>query len=593
MNTHTEQAMTKVITGLIAKNKIDIPQSDTKAATVVPMESLNLQEERLAIPESNPQAATLLPTESHAISSILDSDEIITPEIMDDGSEVETAVSKPRHTYLPPVKLFSDEPDNYGPQRTLDDLLDLEDEDKSPAERKYGFPVIVEAGESSMKFSFNQRAIAGTFHMDVHQSLMIYVPGLKNFFLYNHSTGLWKHTSDMTIQGNISEYSKRITPEYYWSKINNSLVVSVFNMVKQIAARDQVFQKKSKFIHVENGVLQYKDGKFEMEDFTPFHLSRNRTEISYVKDAKCPKFIEILMKPALSKADIKLIQMYAGQCLLGRNISQKLLLLRGTPGGGKSTLVNIIKGVIGSVNVGELRPSHLTQRFELTRYNGKTLLVGPDVKSKFLNTAGASVIKALVGNDYMEGEVKGGNEVVPMVGNFNIMITTNSHLLVKLESDAAAWKRRLLIVDYDCPPPEVVIPDLDEHLIKNEGEGILRWCVEGAEMLLAELTQGGGRLTLTEEQDQRINDLLNQSNSIRSFVNDWIETDPESTLTSHEAFAGYQRYCVEKGWDAQGKLEFWHEIQDVMMEFYHVKLSTNIKRYASMKRGYKGVKLTH
>lgn len=582
----------EIVTALVKKNNEAIPESNPQAVTVVPMESLDLQGKREAIPESIPQVATV-PSESHAISSIIDDDDVIIPEIMDVDSEVGTAVSKPRHTYLPPVKLFSEEPDNYGPQRTLDDLLDLKDEDKTPGELRYGFPVIAEAGKSATKFNYSQRALAGTFHMDVHQGLMIYATGLKKFFLYNHSTGLWEHFPEVKLQQAIAEYIKRITPEDYWLKINSSLIVSVFNMVKQIAARDQEFQKRSNFIHVENGVLQYKDGEFEMENFTPFHLSRNRTEISYVKNAKCPKFIEILMKPALSKADIELIQMYAGQCLLGRNISQKLLLLRGTPGSGKSTLVNIIKGVIGSVNIGELRPSHLTQRFELTRYNGKTLLVGPDVKSQFLNTAGASVIKSLVGNDYMEGEVKGGNEVIAMVGNFNIMITTNSHLLVKLESDAPAWKRRLLIVEYDCPPPEVVIPDLDEHLIKIEGAGILRWCVKGAEKLLTVLSKGDGRFPLTEEQDQRINDLLNESNSIRSFVNEWIEIDSESTLTSHEAFAGYQRYCVDKGWDAQGKLEFWHEIQDVMMEFFHVKLSTNIKRYASMKRGYKGVKLIH
>lgn len=39
--------------------------------------------------------------------------------------------------------------------------------------------------------------------------------------------------------------------------------------------------------------------------------------------------------------------------------------------------------------------------------------------------------------------------------------------------------------------------------------------------------------------------------------------------------------------------ELWRELPDIMMEFFHVQLRTDVKRYDKNNRGYYGVKLTH
>ena len=52
----------------------------------------------------------------------------------------------------------------------------------------------------------------------------------------------------------------------------------------------------------------------------------------------------------------------------------------GAAGRGKSTISLIIQGLVGGVNVTQLRTSHLDERFELYRYLKKTLLVGVDVR---------------------------------------------------------------------------------------------------------------------------------------------------------------------------------------------------------------------
>ena len=74
-----------------------------------------------------------------------------------------------------------------------------------------------------------------------------------------------------------------------------------------------------------------------------------------------------------------------GQCLLGDNPSQRFLLITGTAGGGKSTLVNVIEQLVTRQNCTELRLEHMHGRFENSRLVGKTLLTGKDVKAGFLS----------------------------------------------------------------------------------------------------------------------------------------------------------------------------------------------------------------
>ena len=61
-----------------------------------------------------------------------------------------------------------------------------------------------------------------------------------------------------------------------------------------------------------------------------------------------------LLQPAVSGDDISHLQRYIGQSLLGENFSQTFLLLTGTGGGRKSTLVNIEKKIIKRTKCTEL-----------------------------------------------------------------------------------------------------------------------------------------------------------------------------------------------------------------------------------------------
>ena len=94
----------------------------------------------------------------------------------------------------------------------------------------------------------------------------------------------------------------------------------------------------------------------------------------------------------------------------------------------------------------------MAERFETNRLRGKTLLTAKDVKSNFLMSRGAYVLKALVGGDTKTAEAKGKNETFDVEGNFNAIITSNSTLTVNIDADNKAWERRMLWIEYTCKP---------------------------------------------------------------------------------------------------------------------------------------------
>jgi putative DNA primase/helicase len=138
------------------------------------------------------------------------------------------------------------------------------------------------------------------------------------------------------------------------------------------------------------------------------------------------------MKPALCEEDIDLLQRWCGVALVGSNLVQVVMLLTGMAGGGKGTFIRVLRGIIGPHNMATLRTSLLGTRFELGRFLGRTLLYGADVAPDFLNCGSAGVLKSLTGGDPMKLEFKSTNARPEIICAFNVILTSNIHLRVRL-----------------------------------------------------------------------------------------------------------------------------------------------------------------
>jgi P4 family phage/plasmid primase-like protien len=347
-------------------------------------------------------------------------------------------------------------------------------------------------------------------------------------------------------------------------------------------------------MHAANGMVDLTERPFAFKGFAKEFYSRNQSPIDYDPEAKCPRFLNELLRPALGADDITLLQNWCGLSLLGRNIPQVMLILSGMAGGGKGTIVNIIHGIIGMADIHQLRTEHLGSRFETSFYHDKTLLCGADVEPNFLNTPAAHHLKALTGNDLMTTEHKGSSMSNLLRGDFNILVTCNSRLMVKLQGDSEAWARRLLWVEFNQPKAAKPIHGFDAWLLRHEGAGILNWMLEGAVRLLAVL-DANEPFPVTTEQRKRVNNLLSESDAARTFIMTGMERSafPLDCVASTDLFAAYLAFCDERGWTPLSQRAFEMKAKDLMVQIHRACPTNRINRedHAGGQRRFHGVVL--
>jgi len=454
----------------------------------------------------------------------------------------------------------------------------------------YGEPYYVD-GEETVT-GINEAYWAG---LHAQENEVLFEKDEKTFYGYHEDTGLYEVESDDAIRTRISsrmlEASRQAGVFDLQKKRSARTLNSVITHLRGIVEKDKPFAEPRKVIHLANGVIVFNGAEAELRPFSPEFRSRNRSPIEFDEKARCDRFLNELVRPAVHVEDEDLLQKFAGMYLLGYNRAQRLLILDGEAGRGKTQFANVMQGLIGMANVTQLRTKHLAERFELYRYLKRTLLVGVDVEADFLSTKGAAVLKGLVGGDWFDAEQKGGTGSFQMQGMFNALITSNARLHVRLQGNVGAWRRRLTIVRYEAPPPPKVIHDFGGFLVRTEGSGILNWALIGAQKVLTEIPDEGGDFQLTARQRGVVDSLLAESDSLRHFLQDLVVADPFGDVTVTELVEAYGAYCPERRWQPLPITEIHDKIEGLMLEVFGVTKSHSINRDGKNQRGFNRVKL--
>ena len=156
---------------------------------------------------------------------------------------------------------------------------------------------------------------------------------------------------------------------------------------------DSRFDADLNIINMENGLYNWKTGEFQAH--SPDYPSRIQIPVKYDPTATCPtieKFFTIVLKPE----DIPKIIEFIAYCLYRGYPIQKIFIVLGPGGTGKSFLADILVHFVGEENKFSITPQELTKdRFAGADLYRKLLNIIPDVGDEKL--AQTALIKALSG----------------------------------------------------------------------------------------------------------------------------------------------------------------------------------------------------
>ena len=288
-------------------------------------------------------------------------------------------------------------------------------------------------------------------------------------------------------------------------------------------------------IHVANGTY-YLNGTFSPEkDFC-----RNRLPVAYNPDAPQPVTWLHFLSQLLEPEDILTLQEFMGYCFIPSTKGQKMLLLIGKGGEGKSRIGIVLRALLGSnMNTGSIAKVE-TSPFARADLEHELVMLDDDMKLEALPQT--NNIKAIITAELpMDLEKKGqqsyqGDLYVRFIG------LGNGVLQSLYDRSDGFYRRQLVLTTKEKPMDRADDPDLAEKM-KAEAEGIFLWAFEGLQRLVA----NNFKFTESDRIRENREAVKRDNNNIFDFMDSegYIQRKADASISSKDFYEIYRMWCEE------------------------------------------------
>ncbi len=370
------------------------------------------------------------------------------------------------------------------------------------------------------------------------QHQLVYIPSV-GFYEYN--SGVWTRTND----GVIKSYADRAYGEFSTAQRVNAIC----NLVKVRAFRSDITFDKQPVWNFINGTLELETGNFR--EHNPNDYCSMQVSYPYNPSATYrawSRFIDDVTAGDPRAAE--LLQLIPGYVFEPSNKYEKVFVLSGTGGNGKTRYLEILRQLFnGSENaVSHLTPRALLDRFQAIQLREAIVNIAGEIRSDIRDTE--ERIKSIASGEPLSACYK-GQDFITFLPRTKLIFATNSQLASGDTSEGLT--RRLILVDFkvsfvDNPDPsnpyerQKNVDILDELNQELQSGGIFNWAYAGYQLLRAV-----GYFTETNDQTQLIQDFKRASNPILVFWED-KHLDLGDALTNTELYRNhYLQWCSDNG----------------------------------------------
>ena len=348
--------------------------------------------------------------------------------------------------------------------------------------------------------------------------------------IYCYNSGSYEPKGEPIIKDHVEQFLEEETREHYKKEVIGYI-------------RDKNYQERTIFnsdkflINLENGIYDIKHNAFIEHD--PKYHFLSKIPIEYNKKAKIKKTKQFL-KQVLKTEDIKRLQEIFGYCLYREYHIQKAFMFLGEGANGKSTILNLLKCMLGNHNVSSVSLQELCEnRFAPSNLYGKLANIYPDLPDKTLTKTG--MFKILTGGDTISAEQK-FKDYFNFINYSKLIFSANK--LPESRDDTNAYFRRWEFVNF----PYTFYGDkcdtkiIEKITTEKELSGLFNWSLTGLRRLLK-----NGCFTDSRSVDEMREKYQRLASPIAAFVMDCLEIRPEKYIIKDDLYRCFAEYCVKKG----------------------------------------------
>lgn len=325
-----------------------------------------------------------------------------------------------------------------------------------------------------------------------------------------------------------------------------------------ILLRDNTPVSSADYIGFRNGILNIKTK--ELIEYTPDVIITNKINWDYNPHAYDELLDQTLNKISCNDAEIRSsLEEMVGYCFFRRNELGKAFILSGEGSNGKSTLLNMIRNLLGRSNCSSLDLKKIGDRFSTVMLFGKLANIGDDISSEFL--ADVAEFKKVVTGDTIAAEQK-GQPKFDFDPYCKLIFSSNSIPRMGKGADFNAIKRRLVIIPFNArfskDDPDYVPYISDKLKTQSAMEYLILLGLKGLERIL-----DNRMFTESEASRKELDEYEITSNPIVGFVAEYQE-DGIINQPTNEVYNLYIVYCNDNKLSAVGHRKFVNQIKKEM-----------------------------
>ena len=305
-------------------------------------------------------------------------------------------------------------------------------------------------------------------------------------------------------------------------------------------------------LSVKNGTVDLRTG--ELREADQKDLITKCAPVEYDPGAECPLFLKFLDEIMVNRWElVQYLHRAIGYSLSASTQEQCLFFLHGKGSNGKSTLMNIIRYILGDDYSQSIEPALLLDR---NNYGG-----GPSPEIARLRGARlVTTAEPNPGKRLDEAFIKGITGGDPLTARFNRQDTFQFTPVLKLwfsanhkpriiGTDHAIWRRIKLVPFLAKFEGKQIDRDLEKKL-RAEMPGILRWAVEGCV-----LWQDSG-MKEPEEVKLATAEYRGSQDILAPFIDECCTVEGDCDVTIADLYGSYKRWAEDNGEKVHSKRRF-------------------------------------
>lgn len=332
-------------------------------------------------------------------------------------------------------------------------------------------------------------------------------------------------------------------------------------------------------IHFMNGTYFLDTGFVPQKE-----ICMNRLPVNYNPQAAEPARWISFLRELFYEDEIPMVQEFLGYCLIPTTRAQKMLLVIGNGGEGKSRIGRVMRAVFGdNMNVTSIQKL-ACDRFCRADQEGILVVVDDDMRMDALEDT--NNLKQIV---TVEGKVdleRKGQQSVQGLLYVRVMGFGNGTLSALYDRSDGFYRRQLVVLTKPKDKDRIDDVMLGEKLAA-EVEGIVLWMLEGLHRLISQ----DFHFTISERTRQNMDEIRRSDNNIMEFYEStgYIRFEKGTYASTRDLYIAYVQWCMDNAEKPLSEKTFSTQLRKNATEL-GIEYDKNLDVEGGKKaRGYRGV----